>query len=161
VPASSKPTNWTASMLLACFPKHRPLLQKPMDRAAPAAPFAPSTGPCCNRRVANPRSIWFVPNQIAPPLKVRAKVNDRRTGVRGSRQKGWATIRQWPVGTGWSLYRIRRVPRAPMGMSAKSGGGRHSLPHCWRRRYHSGHTHPRSLSLSPRSSMARQARGMD
>jgi hypothetical protein len=137
----------------------------PNGARACCSPLSSSTGPCCGRRVANPRSIWFVPNQIAPPPKVRAKVNiflwsqapacsSRRTGARGSRQKGWATIRQWPD-------KNDVCHNAPMGMSAKSGGGRHSLPHCWRRRYHSGHTHPRSLSLSPRSSMARQARGMD
>jgi hypothetical protein len=32
-------------------------------------------------------------------------------------------------------------------MFAKLGGGRHSHPHIWRWRYHSGHTYPITLGV--------------
>jgi hypothetical protein len=41
------------------FPQAPPFGAHSLDRAAPAAPFPLSTGPCCSKRVANPRSIWW------------------------------------------------------------------------------------------------------
>jgi hypothetical protein len=67
-----RPTKWTASILLALFRKHRPLVQKPMDCAAPAAPVATSTGPCCTRRAGCSRSIWWR-NTNSPAPKSKSK----------------------------------------------------------------------------------------
>jgi hypothetical protein len=113
-----------------------------MGPRAFCSPVSTSTGLWCIRPMD--RAAAF-----APPLKVRARV-DTFLLVAGSsllQQKdrgAWFTPKR--VGHNKAVARKNdALHNAPMGMFARKGGGRHSPPHCWRWRYHSGHTHPITL----------------
>jgi hypothetical protein len=127
--------------------RHRPLLQQalrgPCSGETPIAP--PLKSKSEGEHFSVGRRLQLAPAE-GPGRVVHAKKVGHNKAVTQSEQVG-------------ACPELRRVARAPMGMFARKGGGRHSPPHCWRWRYHSGHTHPRSLSLSPRSSMARSAGG--
>jgi hypothetical protein len=120
-------SNGPRSACCASSHRHRPMLQKPLDRAALGSRLSPQApahvaigglqtrGPCggakpngpraCCSHVSTSTGLWcdrrsrrcavhvVAQRHLPRPQKVRAKVNDRRTGARGSRQKGWATIR--------------------------------------------------------------------